>query len=62
MNRVKRLTCGSKLGRNRFISTNAAMECGEEVKNIIIQAMADAIHTKDQEHAIAIKEVKGETK
>ena len=54
MDKIDRLMGNDKASNNGFSSANAAVEWGEEVKEIIQQAVVDAMAAKDTEHALAI--------
>ena len=57
MDKVCRLTGNTKTVMNGISSANAAIEWGNEVKDVITTAGTAAIQQKDNEHALALTEI-----
>ena len=58
MDKVCQLTGKKKSGKNGFSCANAAIDWGNEVKDIITKAVTDAIQQKENEHALVLTEMR----
>ena len=58
MEKVCRLTGNTRLIKNGFSSVNAAIEWGKEVEDVITTAVTAAIRQKDNEHGLALLEMR----
>ena len=57
IDKVCRITGNKKSGKNGFSSANAAIEWGNEAKDVITTAVTATIQKKDNEHTLALKDM-----
>ena len=58
MDKVCRLTGNTKLGKNGFSSADAVIEWGNKVKDVITKAITSDIQQNNNEHALALVEMR----
>ena len=58
MYKVCRLTGNKNLAKNGFSSANAAIEWGNKAKDVITTAVTTATQQKENEHALALTEMR----